>query len=273
MMKILRIAVSVLFVLTFAVFSYFYINVKIHTDNTIPVISVDGEMLEVGFKVTDEELLAGVSAFDEKDRDITDKVIVESISKFTEKGVSKVTYAVCDSDNHVAKATRKIRYKDYTSPKFYMQDDICYSLYESIDISNAIGARDCIDGNISRNMIITSDDYVPSAAGVFSINATVTNSKGDTSTITLPLIVEDRSISAPRIVLTDYLVYIEKGQAIDPQKYIEQVVDAEENVLNLEVRAESAVDVNKEGVYMVHYFATDAEGSRGHSVLIVAVGK
>ena len=56
MMKILRIAVSVLFVLTFAVFSYFYINVKIHTDNTIPVISVDGEMLEVGFKVTDEEL-------------------------------------------------------------------------------------------------------------------------------------------------------------------------------------------------------------------------
>ena len=83
MMKILRIAVSVLFVLTFAVFSYFYINVKIHTDNTIPVISVDGEMLEVGFKVTDEELLAGVSAFDEHDKHITDK----AISKW-ERGVS-----------------------------------------------------------------------------------------------------------------------------------------------------------------------------------------
>lgn len=273
MMKILRIAVSVLFVLTFAVFAYFYIDVKIHTDNTLPVISVDGETLEVGFNVTDEELLAGVSAFDEKDKDITDKVIVESISKFTEKGVCKVTYAVCDSDNHVAKATRKIRYKDYTSPKFYMVDDTCYSLYESINITDSLKAKDCIDGNVSGNMVITSDDYVNSAAGVFSINATVTNSKGDTSTITLPLIVEDRSVSAPKIILTDYLVYIKKGDTFDPNKYIQEVVDTQENVLNIEVKIESGVDVNKEGTYIVHYFATDAEGLRGHSVLIVAVGK
>ena len=273
MMRILRIAVSVLFVITLAVFSCFYISVKIHTDKTIPVISVEGEMLEVGFDVTDEELLEGVTAFDEKDKDLTDKVIVETISRFTEKGVCKVTYAVCDSDNHVAKATRKIRYKDYESPKFYMVDDICYSLYETINVNASLGATDCIDGNISRDMIITSEDAVSSVAGGYSINATVTNSKGDTSIITLPMIIEDRSVAAPHIVLTDYLVYLKKGQAFDPKKYIKEVTDAEENVLNLEVKVESAVDINKEGIYMVHYFATDAEGVQGHSVLLVSVGK
>lgn len=273
MMRILRIAVSALFVITLAVFSYFFINVKIHTDNTIPVISVEEEMLEVGFKVTDEELLEGVTAFDEKDKDLTDKVIVETISKFSEKGVCKVTYAVCDSDNHVARASRKIRYKDYKSPRFYMTDDICYSLYETISINDSLGAKDCIDGNISKNMIITSEDIVSSVAGVYSINATVTNSKGDTSEIKLPLIIEDRSVTAPHIVLTDYLIYLKKGQEFDPNKYIKEVTDTEENVLNLEVKVESAVDINKEGIYMVHYFATDAEDVQGHSVLLVSVGK
>lgn len=272
MMKIFRIAVSALFIVTFAVFSYFFISEKRNTDNTLPFISVDEELLEVGFKVTDEELLAGVTAFDEKDGDISGKVIVESISKFTEKGVSKVTYAVCDSDNNVAKATRKIRYKDYTSPKFYMSDDLCYSLYENINVANSLGAKDCIDGNISRNMIITSENAAISA-GVYSINATVTNSKGDTSTIKLPLIIEDRSVAAPKIILTDYLVYLKKGEKFDPEKYIEQVVDNEENVLDLDVRIDSAVNVNKEDIYMVHYYATDAYGFRGHSVLIVSVGK
>ena len=47
------------------------------------------------------------------------EVIVESVSRFTDKGVCKVTYAVCDSDNHIAKATRKIIYTDYVSPTFF----------------------------------------------------------------------------------------------------------------------------------------------------------
>ena len=272
MMRIFRIAVSVLFAITFAVFAYTYISEKRNTDNTLPLISVDEELLEVSFKATDEELLAGVTAFDEKDGDITDKVIVEGISKFTEKGVSKVTYAVCDSDNNVSKATRKIRYKDYTSPEFYMTDDLCFSIYESINVANSLRAKDCIDGNISKNIIITSANAATSQ-GVYSVDATVTNSKGDTSTIKLPLIVEDSSVSAPKIVLTDYLVYHKKGKEFDPEKYIKQVIDNEENVLDLDVKIDSAVNVNKEDIYMVHYYATGAYGFRGHSVLIVSVGK
>lgn len=273
MLKTLRTAVTALFIFTFIIFCYFYVSEKMNTDNTIPVISIDEEMLEVGFKVTDEELLVGVTAFDEKDKDLTDKVIVESISKFTEKGISRVTYAVCDSDNHVAKATRKIKYKGYTSPEFVMTDDLCYSIYETINISESLGAKDCIDGDISEDMIITFDDFVTSTTGVFSINATVTNSKGDTSDITLPLIVEDRNILAPKIILKDYLVNIQKGEEFDPQEYVKRVVDRDEDILALDVKIESKVDVNKEGVYMVHYYATDSHGLRGHSVLIVAVGK
>lgn len=90
----------------------------INADKTIPVITVEEELIEVSLKATDEELLKGVSAHDEKDGDLTGNIIIESVSGFTEKGVSKITYAVCDSNNNVAKTTRKIRFNGYQSPKF-----------------------------------------------------------------------------------------------------------------------------------------------------------
>ena len=81
---------------------------------------------------------------------------MESVSKFLGDGICKVTYAVCDNDNNVANATRKIRYKNYESPKFSMNESTCYSIYEKINVSDVITAYDCIDGDITKNIIITS---------------------------------------------------------------------------------------------------------------------
>ena len=112
-MKLLRIGVLVLFVIVSAVFGWMFIDEKLNADKTVPVITIESELLEVSLEADNEELLKGVSAYDEKDKDITDRIIVESVSNFIDDGVCKVTYAVCDNDNHVAKKTRKIKYKDY----------------------------------------------------------------------------------------------------------------------------------------------------------------
>lgn len=248
-----------------------YISERIGEDNTIPQINVEGEMIEVSLKATDEELLKGVTAYDEKDKDLTEKIIIESISRFAEKGVSKVTYAVCDSDNNVAKATRKIKFKGYQSPKFKVTGNLCFSLYEYIDIKKIISASDSIEGNISGKIIITSDDYSSSNAGAYSLEASVTNQKGDNSTVKLPLIVEDRPINVPSIELSEYLVYTKKGAVLDFSTYIVDALDSFETSLKNKVTVESNVDFNKPGTYHVHYYVTDANELRGHSVLTVIV--
>ena len=84
-MRILRLIVVVLFLITTAVFSMYFVNTKLTDDNTIPVIKIDDELIEVSFETTDEELLQGVTAYDEKDKDITDRVIVESVSRFVDE--------------------------------------------------------------------------------------------------------------------------------------------------------------------------------------------
>lgn len=267
----MRIAVSVLFAVVLAAFSYFYIDHKLSIDETLPVITVEGDMIEVSINATDDDLLQGVSAYDEKDGDLTEKVIVESISKFIETGVCKVTYAVCDENDHVANATRKIRYTDYTPPRFELYNDLCFSVYEGASINGILAALDCLDGNITRDMIVTSSNFVASSTGVFSIDAVVTNSKGDSSSIKLPLIVEDRGLSAPKISLNKYLLKIKVGEQKDYSSFVEEVTDYEGNEISPSVRVVSEVDSGTAGTYLVHYYAVDADGNEGHSVLTVIV--
>lgn len=271
-MKLMRIIVPVIFIFVSIFAATVFISDKVKNDNTGPVIRVSSEILDVSIKATNEDLLAGVTAYDEKDKELTDKIIVESVSRFTEKGVCKVTYAVCDSDNNVAKATRKIRYTDYTSPEFRVTGNLCFSLYESIDIRPFIFAQDCLDGDITRRLIITSDHYSSSVAGVYAVKAAVTNSKGDQTTIELPLIVEDRPLSAPKIELSEYLVFTPVGKSLNFKSYVVDALTSQKESLKDSVIIESNADFSKEGIYHVHFYATDANGYRGHSVMTVIVG-
>lgn len=270
-MRIMRISVVVLFILTLITFLGFFISQKKNEDNTIPEITIENDFIEVTCDATNEDFLKGIKATDEKDGDLTGEVIVESVSRFIEPGVCEVKYAVCDSNNHVAHATRKVRYIDYDAPKFKVKNSLCFSLYENINIASYIGAVDSIEGDISGNVVITSPDYTSSVTGIFTLELSVTNKKGDTSTLSLPLIMEDRNLSAPTIKLKDYLIYADKNQEIDFEDYIVNATDKNDRDLTDKIEIDDNVNLKKSGTYTVHYFVTDSNGAKGHSVLNVVV--
>lgn len=270
-MRILRRAVLIVFILVLAAFSFIYIREKITTDKTIPQIKIEDEIIEVSLNATNEELLKGITAFDEKDGDLTDKIIIESVSRFVEKGVSRVTYAVCDSDNNIASATRKIRYEGYKSPEFSLNRALCYSVYETPRLSDVVTVTDSISGDITSDLILTSEDYTKSVTGVFTVNAKVTTEKGDTASIDLPLIIEDRSEAAPEIQLKKYLIYVDKGKKIDFEKYLVKATDSEDRDITDDVTVETKINTKKSGTYLVHYYAQDRNDNKGHTVLTVVV--
>lgn len=272
-MRIMRIFVTVLFILTLVAFSVVFFFQKKNADNTVPKIAIENDFIEVRCDATNEDFLKGVTSTDEKDGDLTEQVIVESVSAFIEPGVCRVKYAVCDSDNHVAHATRKVRYTDYEAPKFKLKNSLCFSLYENINVSSYISAVDSIEGDISENIVITSPDYTSAVTGIFTLELSVTNSKGDTSTLSLPLIMEDRTLSSPTIKLTDYLIYVDKNQEIDFEDYILEATDRNERDLTNRVEIDDNVNLKKSGTYTVHYFVTDGNGAKGHTVLNVVVGE
>ncbi len=271
MMRLLRLVISAAFVIAVLLFGWYWYRAEIKEDKTVPVIRIEQDMIEVDLDVTHDELLAGVTAYDEKDGDLTYRVIVESISKFTEAGVCKVYYAVCDNDNHVASASRKIRYRGYVPPRFSLNRALCFSQLETIDVSSVIGATDVLDGDITGNIIITSQDYEYGVLGTYTVKAEVSNSKGDQISISLPMIVEDRNINAPTIELSEYLIYVPKGTAVDPMGYFVSAKDSYDVNVTDTLHLENDYNPNQEGIYSFHYYATDQLGRTGHTVLTVVV--
>lgn len=268
-MKYLRIGVSLLCVLVLGVFAVVYIKEQ-KKDTTYPVITIEDEIIDVSLKMTEEELFKGVTAYDEKDGDISDKLIVESISKFIEDGVSIVTYSVCDNDKHATSATRKIRFTDYTDPVFVINQSLVFGLGEDVNLASYVGAYDCIDGDISDRVIITATDYNTNEEGVFKVSLKASNSMGDSIYMEVPVYIEDRSYSAPDIKLSDYIVYTKVGEEVDLTKYILSAID-EEDQQGMTVLIDSNYKPDVPGTYQAHYETTDANGKEGHAVLTIIV--
>ena len=270
LMRILRVTVSLLFVIVLALFCIFKIQ-ESSADTTYPVITIENPTLDVSIHATSDDLLAGVTAYDEKDGDLTHKIIVESISRFTEYGVCTVSYAVCDDDNHAVNATRTIRYIDYTSPRFTLSGPLVYGISQNMSIRNRLGAIDSIDGDISSKVIITADEYSSAVAGKNFISAKVTNSKWDMISIELPVYIENIPLSAPTITLQNYLVYVKAGDNLNIMENFVSAVDKEDADLSNTLQIDTNLDLDTPGVYEVHYRVYDAFEREGHSILIVIV--
>lgn len=271
MMKWLRRITLLIFAMVLTAFVVFSVIDKLTTDNSIPEINIATQELEISVKDKKEALLTGVTAYDAKDGDITDRVLVESVSKFITPGVFNVTYAVSDGDNNVSKATRRVRYTDYTQPEFYMKRALVYSVDEDVDIRAAVGARDCVDGDISDKVTIVATDFVQNTAGVFTVSLQVANSMGHMIYLDVTVHVEGNETMAPEIQLKKSLIYIKKGEKPVFEDYIKEVTVNGVLMKNYGLLISTNFDSEKEGTYNVHYYISTNEGYEGHSILTVVV--
>lgn len=269
-MKILRLCVLSLFFVVLVIFVLFQLQ-QMGVDKTVPQITIPGGILEVSLDVETEELLQGVTAYDEKDGDITDRIIVESISRFVTPGTSVVKYAVCDSDNHVASATRTIVYANYTPPRFQLSDSLVFNISQNINIRSILGAVDSIDGDISNKVIVTANEYTANIAAVYYISAKVSNSKGDMIVQQFPVYVEESSLSGPEIKLKDYIVYLEVGGECDLLGNVISATAADGADLAEQINIDTNFDSSAPGMYEVHYRVSDSMGRVGHEILLVIV--
>lgn len=272
LMHILKRITIILLFLSTLVFTLFYVYNRMTTDNTIPVISSDVDEIEASIYADEAELYNGITAWDDKDGDISDKVFIQDISNFIRTGVCNVTYVVTDSDNHVAKLTRRITYTDYESPRFILNDALVFAHGTSFSMLDYIGATDSIDGDISNQIKLISSTVDTTTQGAYEATFSVSNSYGDVVSATLPVSVVSQNDLAISIQLSTYLVYLEKGDSIDPEDYIESVTDYYgEEMDKDDVTIESELDLNTPGVYVISYSIEDENEYKGMTKLNVII--
>lgn len=234
-----------------------------------PEISCPNEVLEVSASDTEDALLVGVTAKDQQDGDLTDRIIISGISKLITSDTAKVTYLVFDSDNNVASAVRRIRYVDYHCPTFEVLEPLVYATSEEVSILSRLKATDVVDGDISQNIRVSTLEPT-NHTEIFHITVQVSNSLGDTSILTLPVVMLESNPLRPEIQLSDSLIYVDQDSQFIPSAYLLSVRAPGLTPSVADVTVDNGVDTSKPGTYYVTY-TYSANGTTGTAVLTVVV--
>ena len=249
-------------------------------DTTPPVITMAEDLLEVSVNASDAELLAGVTAADKRDGDVTASLLVQGVSNLTDDTVT-VTYAAFDAAGNVAKAARTLRYTDYEQPRFGLNAALVYNAGTSMDVLSRLRATDQRDGDISDRIKAELVSSTGSLAypGNHQVRFRVTNSLGDTAYMTLPVDVLPAGDYNAAVVLSDYMVYLPKGREFNARSYLEGLDtglsrDLVEDLSLLDISVDSNVRTGVPGVYSACYTVSYVRGMSefvGYSRLIVVV--
>lgn len=262
-MRRLRIITLICFILSAAALGASTVYRIWQSDDTIPVITCPDAPLVLSVKDSGPEaLMKDVTAWDEKDGDLTAELMVEGIQRDAD-GALTVTYVAADSDHHVVSRQRSMRYTDYVPPRFSLTQELRYSMGSSIRIKDRMSAWDVIDGDLSDRIKVNSNDLSAYYEGTYPVTFEVTNSLGDTASITLDVVIRNYAAGEPRIALTEYLVYRTAGDPFDPMAYVKSVSGGGA------VSAQLPEGGLQPGVSRVQYTCSGSNGTVGSTVLYV----
>ena len=308
-MKRLKWLSVVILLIAIGIFIDYNRKVIINRDTLGPVIEMEEERIFVSVSDKEDMLLKGIRATDSKDGDVTDTLVVESMSDFVDGATRYVNYAAFDKDNHVSKISRKLTYTDYVPIQFSLDAPMRFPAGNTNqDILNNIHAMDCLDGDVSDRVNFTQESSINLAnTSDYSVQLQVTNSAGDTAILPVTVTIYDpaKENTSPKIELTDYLIYIKKGKRLDPLKSLDSVsyrgtvygfteergtfcvdtadMTSEERssfeqeqkqdptVSYDRIRVLDKTDLRTPGVYEIQYMLDDDDSNRGMVNLVVVV--
>lgn len=287
-MRRIRLAVVGIFVLSLIAFIVFNIVNRVTTDSTPPVITSESDSVTVSVAAEESELLAGLTATDDEDGDLTGEIMISSMSNFTEPGKRTISYVVFDASNNASTLTRNLEYTDYTAPQIKLTQPLRYGLNEMEDASltENMSVQDCLDGDITQQIRATFNDgsYI-AMAGEYGITVQVSNSAGDTCSVPLTVTVTDPAEESGKYypMLSDYIVYAPVGGYVDLTSLLIGLENSSTQYLFADANPSApggiesvaiggAVDYNTPGTYTVDYQFTSASGVTGTTKLAVVVG-
>lgn len=263
MMKLLRRVALVVLVLALGAFVFAEARELVGRDNTMPVISVDGDSIDITCEYTDEQLLAGVSASDAKDGDLTSQILLGSFTRFIQPGVCDLSYVVFDSSGNMATASRRVHFTDYVRPRFSLSAPLVFAegSTNGMSVQGMFSASDVLDGDLTDWIAYGGSDVTYDNAGDYTITMEVTNSFGDTVSYAFPVHVYERGSQNVSIELTEPLAYVTQGSEFDPLAYVQSVTGAGGKSYDpAQLKVSSNVDASAPGIYEVHYQIGGAEG-------------
>lgn len=265
-MRNIQITVIVLFLVVSVIFTSFFLYDRTMVDKEAPMIVCDGLPVHVSVYATDKDLCVGLTATDNVDGDLTDRIIVRKVSQLYGSNSALIYYAVFDSSSNYCTFSRSIHYTDYRKPRFSLSQPLSFNISSKVTLEDRLTASDMIDGDISQRIRLSSTSVSILEPGVYPITVQVMNSSGDTAVATLPVIIQSVTSRHPVIRLSDYLVYADLNEELSEETLRSYIVSARESSGGTLLDAEdinidwSQLDTSKRGCSNISYSYTNSRG-------------
>lgn len=270
-MKKIRILSVILLLIAVALFGLYKVNEIRTRDSLPPVITLPSDSITASVSITEEELLEGVVAKDDISGDVTDTLVVEKISSFTEEHTRIITYAAIDDKHNVGRIQRTLVYTDYEAPTFTLNQPLRIPMGKSANLFSIIGAQSVLDGDLSNKVKYSVNSTIEvGKTGAYEIEFRVTDSSGNVEYLKTILEVYDGSAEKLKVALTDYLIYLPIGAKFEPNGYYINDDEGEAEGEEKRLTISGEVDTATPGVYYVTY-TVESEMGKGVSKLVVVV--
>lgn len=267
-------------------------------DNTAPSIRVRSEDILYSVGCDDEVLLAGVSATDEKDGNVSEHIVVTNRSMVSENKVEIVTFTVSDAAGNVA--NKDVVFVVNDDGTFILADYAAYSVdMDTLEISiEGIGVVGKATGNVIESVTGDNDEdeepsgeeqstpeepsseepssEEPSSEEPSSEEPSSEEPSSEEQTTPKPTVGND---GKPVVVLETTEVKVNVGQNLTYanfySKYIDKLMDDKDdsNYLHRKIFlvGDKNVDTSTPGTYKVGYYCKDSDGNKSETVYLSVV--
>lgn len=215
-------------------------------DRKAPVITVPEEEI-IYVKGKDKAILMeDVTAWDDRDKDVTSCVRVDSIIPDKDGKTAVVIYAAYDESNNITKAKRVVKYQANQEGAVADEDD------SDVEESDEMTTSDEV------NEEAVADEQEENATESEDIDEDEESDEQQTDVADL-----QPNGSNPAIQLGEYEFRIEKGGDFTPLNRVASAVDDKDDRATLFRRftVEGDYDVNVPGTYTLKYFCMDSDGN------------
>lgn len=205
--------------------------------------------------------MAGVSAYDSKDGDITDKInIVGEVDPF-EPGTYNLDYTVANSRGFSVIKQVSVWVKRGEKPILRLPYKVSINVGDNFDPMAGVSATDEEDGDITSKIKVDGN-VDTSKPGTYELTYTVSDSKGHTvsakQTVTVKQTVVPKDEAPVLTVPTEVTIHV--GDKYNPLSGV-KAIDKEDGDITDKVIHMGEVDTSKAGNFEVKFLVRDASGN------------
>ena len=242
------------------------------SDKTPPIICDAQGSIHISVKDDPSVMLAGLTATDDRDGDVTENIRIERISRLSDDGSVDVSFVVFDNANNMCRHIRTVFYDDYQSPRFTLTQPLVYYTGQTVAVMDRLKLTDSLSGDITHKVKLEASNVNNDQVGQYEVSLAAVTDYGDEVHARLPINIQKYDALAPMIQLSDYLVYTKVGEPIHPKDYITEIKDFNGFPIDINVVfVFNQVDFSKPGGGQFRLEVSDGDGRTGYSYLSVIV--